>query len=507
MTLRRARRAPGAYAALPALLSLLAACGAGGPPEMAPPRPVADPLTIPIPASSGWTFDVTAGPDGAELLAGAVFPPGVGEELSVSEEAEPFVRDVAIASPDGWRAAPPSGTSWLAPACAAQGCRVRWRFLLAEAARALDDLDIATEHGGALLAPPSTWLLRPLGEAEGTPYRLRVATAPGTSFVTGVFPAADSPGVYEADAADLPCAPFAAFGALRTSRLDGLGFPIDLAILPGELGLPDDAYAEWVVTAARAVRDHYGRFPLRRALVMILPTSGEWIGPAHTLGNGGGAIIAKVGDRVTRAELERDWVMTHEMIHLAFPSLPPEHAWLGEGLPTYLEPFLRSRRGAITPEEAWRGLVRGLPQGLPRPGDRGLDRTPTWGRTYWGGALFYLLADLTIRERTGDRRSLDDALRGVLAAGGDVSRRWEIGRVLDAADRATGLTVLRDLHAEMGSAPVEVDLAAMWKRLGIERRGSEIVLDENAPLSAIRRSMTRRTVQKVLGDSSALPGR
>jgi predicted metalloprotease with PDZ domain len=148
-----------------------------------------------------------------------------------------------------------------------------------------------------------------------------------------------------------------------------------------------------------------------------------------------------------------------------------------------------------------------LPQGLPRPGDQGLDGTPTWGRKYWGGALFYLLADLEIRERTGDRRSLDDALRGVLAAGGDVSRRWEIGQLLDAADRATGLTVLRDLHAKMGSAPVAVDLAALWKRLGIERRNTAIVLDEKAPLSAIRRSMTRRTVQKVLGDSSTPPRR
>jgi hypothetical protein len=500
---------PGSRAAAPALCALLAACGPGGPPEMARPQRMVDPPAIPVIASSGWTFDVAAGPACAELLVSATFPPGVGGELSVNDTAEPFVRDVEIASPGGggWRAAEPAGTSWLAPACAARGCQVRWRFLLAEAARELDDLDVAKEHGGALLAPPSTWLLRPLEQGEGTPYRLRVATAPGTSFVTGVFPAAASPGVYQADAADLSAAPFAAFGDLRTSRLDDRGFPIDLAILPGALGLPDEAYADWVVTAARAVTDHYGRFPLRRALVMILPTVGGWIGPAHTLGNGGAAVVAKVGHLVTRAELERDWVMTHEMIHLAFPGLGPEHAWLEEGLPTYLEPFLRSRRGTITPEEAWRGLVRGLPQGLPGPGDRGLDRTPTWGRTYWGGALFYLLADLEIRERTGDRRSLDDALRGVLAAGGDISCRWELGRLLDAADGATGLTVLRDLHARMGAAPLAVDLAALWDRLGIERRGSEVVLNETAPLAAIRRSMTARHVQKVLGYSTATPGR
>jgi hypothetical protein len=66
----------------------------------------------------------------------------------------------------------------------------------------------------------------------------------------------------------------------------------------------------------------------------------------------------------------------------------------------------------------WRDLIEGLPHGLPRAGDRGLDFTPTWGRTYWGGAMYCLLADVEIRKRTGNRHGLQDALRGVLAGGG-----------------------------------------------------------------------------------------
>jgi hypothetical protein len=42
-------------------------------------------------------------------------------------------------------------------------------------------------------------------------------------------------------------------------------------------------------------------------------------------------------------------------------------------------------------------------RGEPGPGDGGLDDTDSWGRTYWGGALFCLLADVRFRERTGNR--------------------------------------------------------------------------------------------------------
>ena len=41
-----------------------------------------------------------------------------------------------------------------------------------------------------------------------------------------------------------------------------------------------------------------------------------------------------------------------------------------------------------------------MPKGLPQAGDQGLDNTGTWGREYWGGAMFCLLADIEIRKAT-----------------------------------------------------------------------------------------------------------
>jgi predicted metalloprotease with PDZ domain len=199
--------------------------------------------------------------------------------------------------------------------------------------------------------------------------------------------------------------------------------------------------------------------------------------------------LLPVGERTNREKLADDWVLVHEMVHLGFPSLDRRHLWLEEGLATYIEPIARARVGKLKVETVWKGLLRGLPNGLPQAGDQGLDETHTWGRTYWGGALFCLLADLEIRERTKNGKSLDDALRAVVAEGGTIAVRWEIARVLEVADKATGVTVLRELYDKMAHAPYPVDLAKLWKRLGVRQDGA---FDDTAPLAAVRRSITQQ---------------
>jgi hypothetical protein len=153
---------------------------------------------------------------------------------------------------------------------------------------------------------------------------------------------------------------------------------------------------------------------------------------------------------------------------------------------TYVEPLAR----ALPPEKIWGDLVDGLPQGLPRPGDRGLDFTPTWGRTYWGGALFFLLADVEIHTRTRNQKGLRDALRGIVAAGGNMHEEWPIARVLAVADGATGVPVLRELYDQMKASPHPVDLPDLWKRLGVVKEGGRVRFDDTAPLAAVRRAIT-----------------
>jgi hypothetical protein len=249
---------------------------------------------------------------------------------------------------------------------------------------------------------------------------------------------------------------------------------------------------QWVERSARAVSDYYGKFPVPRLRLRISPSAGKQARDGTAYGWRGPFITIALGRDATTASLADDWLLTHEMVHLAFPSLPEQHHWLEEGLATYVEPIAQARAGLLTPERVWSDFVVGLPQGQPQSGDRGLDRTPTWGRTYWGGALFYLRADLLIRQRTGNRYGLEHSLRAILAAGGSIDRDWNVGRVLDVADQAVGVPVLRELYEEMASQPVTVELETLWQQLGIRRQGNTVTFDDRAPLASIRNAITPR---------------
>ena len=248
----------------------------------------------------------------------------------------------------------------------------------------------------------------------------------------------------------------------------------------------------WVDDAARAVRTYYGRFPVDHLEVEVRRTRASGVGGATTNGLVGTPVVrVDLGAGADAADLARDWVLTHEMVHTALPNLPAEHRWLEEGLATYVEPIARAQAGLESPEEVWRQLVVGLPQGLPKDGDRGLDRTPTWGRTYWGGALFCLLADVAIRERTANRLGLQDALRAIVADGLTIETRSPIERVLARGDEAVGGSVLRDLYARHATRAESVDLDELWMRLGVSVWRGRVDFDDEAPLAAIRRAITR----------------
>jgi hypothetical protein len=433
-----------------------------------------------------------------------LIPEGPERWLGLDDGAQPFVADVALAEGAALRPIAPRGAAWPLPACPASGCRVRYRYHLAEAAEAMDSPDYVARYANAFVGAPSSWLLRPLDpappDAPGTTpdtaapprFRLRVATPEGIHFATGLFPAPTEPAAVEAPLGDLEMAPYSAFGPLRTMRLDMPQGAVQIGILPGPLEIDDVELSRWVARAARSVSAYYGRFPVRHALVLLVPSGMNVPRGASTTGHGGASILAPVNRATSADDLADDWQMTHEMVHLAFPNVARRHAWIEEGLATYVEPIARARLGLLPAERVWRDLYLNLPKGRPMPGDRGLDNTPTWGRTYWGGALFCLLADLEIRERTGNTRSLDDALRGILAAGGDITVSWGIERVFAEGDRATGVPVLAALYRHMKDDPADVDLDALFRRLGIAFHRGRAVLDDSAPLATIRDAIAGR---------------
>lgn len=498
-----------------------------------------------MPSAVAWTYDVRAqGPTASLLRVEARFAPGASDALGIDPDAAPFVREPQYEMDGQWRTLPRQGDGWRAP-CHARpdGCRIRYSFALGEAAAQLDNIETAFASAGIVVAPPSTWLLRPDQGGDADRFQVRVTTERGARFGTAMRPAAtggvvagrwDSPAAdggtaeqgtgatedddrtFEASTRIIDRSSFAVFGAFTFASIrsgdarvqvaytppapggaaaatqppdasSSTGASVTAASVPAALS-PDDLVA-WVERAVSSLSAYYGTFPVPRSLVAILPGHGDET-RGETISEGGPAVVIRPAAGLTVQRTRNDWVVTHELIHATLPSFGHRHAWLDEGIATYVEPIVRTRAGLVTVETFWRELVDGLPQGLPEPNDQGLERTHTWGRTYWGGALFCFVADVRIRTATHGVRSFDDVMRALARVPLDDSRRIDVAQFVEVGDRATGTSVLTSLYRELGLAPGTIDLRSLWASLGVHREATGVRFDDAAPLAFVRAGIT-----------------
>jgi hypothetical protein len=289
--------------------------------------------------------------------------------------------------------------------------------------------------------------------------------------------------------------PYEAFDKLAKTDIEVSGGVIHVGFAPGEFALPKDKILDWVRTSAKAVSSYYGHFPVKSLRLLLVPVDGPRVRGGTTWGYRGAAIRVLVGRDANENALRRDWVLVHEMVHTALPDMEERYNWLSEGLAVYVEPIARVQAGDLTASEIWLAMMRDMPKGMPQAGDEGLDVTDTWGRRYWGGAMFCLMADVQIRKATNNRLGLQDAMRGVQAAGGSHEVDWPIERILTAADKAVGVDVLTRLHKEWGPKPMTPDLDRLWRDLGLKDAGDAVEFDNSAPLAAIRDAITAPRVR------------
>jgi hypothetical protein len=99
--------------------------------------------------------------------------------------------------------------------------------------------------------------------------------------------------------------------------------------------------------------------------------------------------------------------------------------------------------------------------------------------------MFCLLADVRLLARSQRRAGLQQALQGVLAAGGSYAVPWSVERILATADEAVGQTTLTELYQRMKASPEPADLDGLWRELGVVGN----TLDDDAPLAAVRRAI------------------
>ena len=271
--------------------------------------------------------------------------------------------------------------------------------------------------------------------------------------------------------------------APNQSRADAV---LRVAILDGVSESARADLFDWVERTAQAQSNYWQGFTAKQALLGLVPvTHRQGVGYGRSVPGGGVTVMVEVGTDVDRRRLFDDWVLTHELIHTGMPFIRRGGTWFMEGAATYVEPIIRARAGWKTEEEVWREWVDNMPKGVRA--FSGSMANARGQENYWGGATFMLLADVGLRRATNGAKGLEDCLAGVLWSGLDGARRATIAEYAAACDGVTGTTVMSGLVERHFNSAEPVDLAALWKDLGISLVAGRIALDDSAPSARWRK--------------------
>ncbi|MDB4941320.1 MAG: hypothetical protein JWP97_854 [Labilithrix sp.] len=459
-------------------------------------RPAAEPRP-----SGAWAYEVEAPARGSRVVTvQATFDDARTPQIAIAPDSAPFVRGLEVRTSAGWRTVERHGAGWAEPSCTTH-CTIRYAIDLGQLAQACgDEVDCARRVGDATLSPALAWLAHPSPRTD-VPVTVNVAT-PGDDggFSSGLQPADDSGRRFAFRSYDLDEGSFTAFGPMRKMRVAvpsprGEGEArVDVTMVGREpLAMSDEDVRAWVADSAGVMTPLFGKFPVQRSTLFVVPEKGEEeVVFGKVLSLAGASVVLVVGDRMKEAARRDDWVLVHEMFHLGFPTFRGEGRWLGEGLATYYEPILRARAGWMTADDVYRQFARNMPRGVPARGaaTRSLAERDDLDSIYWGGALFCFAADVRIRAETRGKRSLDDVVRAALARGGDATKVWTVAEVIALGDEVTGTKVLSDMVVRHASGGERIDIEGLLASLGIAKDGVRArAAREEPPMAWVRRQI------------------
>jgi hypothetical protein len=195
-------------------------------------------------------------------------------------------------------------------------------------------------------------------------------------------------------------------------------------------------------------------------------------------------------------ELISDWTAFHELSHLLLPYRGYGDIWLSEGLATYYQNIIQARSGLLDETWMWRKIAAGFERGLNDQQWRQLNLTEVsdnlgetrqYMRVHWSGVLFWLSADVALREQHGN--SLDELLQQLndCCAGRTMSAEAIVEKLDELANTELFVTLFREYRLSHSIPDYKPALA----HLGIEQRklSNAITLSDNAPGSQIRKQI------------------
>ncbi|MGE3105467.1 MAG: hypothetical protein AB7K14_09495 [Lysobacterales bacterium] len=427
-----------------------------------------------VPAADGSSLSLSVCAEAAPSLV-----------LYASRSAQDFLQSVAVA--DGVGSERRGRSLRLAPWPG--GCARLGIDLGRITAAARPDQGFRLEQ--VLLTAAESWLWRPADSAE-----LRFDLPAGWQVSTPYARCGANCFRLGPEAADGPA--FIVLGPLDRREIRLPGGVVERVILPGGDAAGRarlDRYAEHSLCLVQVA---YGQLPVAHLQMLLVPLPGRQravlFGQVYRGGLGGIQVL--VDPERPWSEFADNWIAPHEFTHLMHPYLGDDSRWLSEGLASYQQNAILARAGLLSAATAWTKLLQGFDRGrrrdlqatLPEASTH-MHRADAYMPVYWGGAGFWLEAELALIEQR--QLDLDQLLDRFRACCLPPSEDWNGPRFLAALDRLSESTIFTDTARRYWRQRGFPDLGASLQRLGIALDGKRLSLDPDPAKAALRARLLR----------------
>lgn len=288
-----------------------------------------------------------------------------------------------------------------------------------------------------------------------------------------------------------------AVGELKVSSFGTDGVNIEVAIIGNVSVAVATKLESWVRTGIGTLTELYGRLPVSELQILVFPLgyNADPVPWGEVTRGGGDAVHLYVDSTRSLDELNKNWVLTHELSHLTHPYLAGSDAWLSEGIASYYQNVLRARSGLLERKNAWEKLDAGFKRGMAQ-----FDRVDTlaqdtqlmmrqrqYMRVYWSGAAIALVSDVGYFENSGGKVTLGAVLDKFSQCCLPSHRRWRALELMTKLDELAGFDVMVPLHEKYVIKPTFPEIEDAYKILGLQRHSDRLLLDNNP--DAVRRRL------------------
>jgi len=293
----------------------------------------------------------------------------------------------------------------------------------------------------------------------------------------------------------------AIFGEFDRRNLEVPGATLRVSLLQTKAAVNDDAIMDWIQATATDVSLAYGQYPNPSPQVVVIPVensrSASPVPFGRVIRDGGETIELFVDPTHPIEEFYADWTATHEFSHLMLPYLDSKYHWISEGFAQYYQNVLLTRAGAYDEQMAWQKIYAGLERGRksrpelsPNEAASG-DLRSARMKVYWSGAALALMADVTLRERSGGAETLDTLLRKFQACCLPSQDVWTGPELFARLDSLTGEPVFMPLYHRYADTAGFPDTSAVFERLGLRIDDDEVTIRRRGELQDIRKAITQ----------------